>query len=80
MANGWLRFLGMIQVELDKIKNTEEEEEMKKFNTIDEIPEWGKATIQRLVDSGLLKGTGEGLGISEDMLRILVILDRANVI
>lgn len=63
-----------------KLERKEEEEEMKKFNTIDEIPEWGKATIQRLVDSGLLKGTGEGLGISEDMLRILVILDRANVI
>lgn len=80
MEKGWLRFLGMIQAELNNINTIEEEEDMKKFNTIEEIPEWGKATIQRLVDNGLLKGTGEGLGISEDMLRILVILDRANVI
>lgn len=80
MANGWLRFLGMIQAELDKINNIEEEEDMKKFNTIAEVPEYAKATIQRLIDTGLLKGTGEGLDLTEDMIRILVILDRANVI
>lgn len=58
----------------------EEEEEMKKFNTIEEVPEYGKATIQKLVDAGALKGTDEGLALSEDMLRILVILDRLGVL
>lgn len=78
MENGWPRFLGMIQAELDNLN--EEVEEVKKFNIIEEIPEWGKATVQRLIDTGLLKGNENGLDLSEDMLRILVILDRANVI
>lgn len=80
MAYGWSRFLDMIRVELDKLNNIEEDEEVKKFNTIAEVPEYGKATIQRLVDAGLLKGNEKGLDLSEDMLRILVILERAKVI
>lgn len=54
----------------------EEEEEMKKFNTIEEVPNYGKSTVEKLVDSGALKGNENGLDLSEDMLRILVILDR----
>lgn len=80
MANGWSRFLDMVRVELDKLNNVEEDEEVKKFNTIAEVPDYGKATIQRLVDAGLLKGNENGLDLSEDMLRILVILERAKVI
>lgn len=76
LDNGWNRFLKLIQAELDANKVNEEEEEVKKFNTIEEIPEYGKATVQKLVDAGALHGTGEGLALSEDMLRILVILDR----
>ncbi len=48
---------------------------------IDEnMPEWARPTIQKLVDAGYLKGEGEGkLNLDDDMLRILVILDRAGV-
>lgn len=80
MTNGWSRFLDMVRVELDKLNIIEEDEEVKKFNTIAEVPDYGKATIQRLVDTGLLKGNENGLDLSEDMLRILVILERAKVI
>lgn len=54
----------------------EEEEEMPKYQTIAEVPDWGKATVQKLVDAGALKGDETGLNLSEDMTRILVILDR----
>ena len=54
----------------------EEETDVKTYNTVQELPEYAQATVQKLVDSGALKGTGEGLGLSEDMARILVILDR----
>ena len=47
-----------------------------RYNTIDEIPDWGKPTIQKLIDKGALKGTGEGFDISADMLRMFVINDR----
>ena len=50
------------------------------YNTLEEIPEWGKSTISKLLDMGILKGTSSSeLNIGEDMLRILVILDRAEV-
>lgn len=56
-------------------KPTMEETEMR-YNTIEEVPEYAKATISKLVEAGALQGNGEGLNLSEDMIRILVILDR----
>lgn len=50
------------------------------YNYIDDnMPEWAKPTIQKLTDNGILKGTEDGLGLTDDMLRILVILDRAKI-
>lgn len=50
---------------------------MKKYNTLEEVPAWGQATIRKLMDAGFLAGTGTGLDLSLDMVRMLVILDRA---
>ena len=49
------------------------------YDYMDEnMPEYAKATIQKLMDKGFLNG-GEGgkLGLTDDMLRILVAVDRA---
>lgn len=43
------------------------------------LPDWGVATVQKLLDKDLLQGTGDGLNISYDLLRMLVILDRAGL-
>lgn len=41
-------------------------------------PKWARATVHKLLQKGYLKGDQNGqLGLSEDMCRILVILDRA---
>ena len=56
-----------------------EENEVKRYNTVQECPGWAQATIQKLVDKSYLKGDGEGLNLSEDMVRILVILDRGGL-
>lgn len=53
----------------------EEEEEMKRYNTIDEVPEWGKATIQALINNGCFADV-KNLNLSEDMVRVFVILSR----
>lgn len=53
----------------------EEETEMR-YNTLEEVPDYAKETISKLVEAGTLQGNGEGLNLSEDMIRILVILDR----
>lgn len=48
-----------------------------RYNTVEECPSWARETIQKLVDKEYLNGTGEGLDLSADMVRLLVILDRA---
>lgn len=53
-----------------------EEENMVRYNTLDEIPEWGKETVSKLINKGALKGDENGLNMSEDLLRTLVIHDR----
>lgn len=57
---------------------TMEEKEMR-YEKLEEIPEWGKPAIKKLMEKGILKGNEKGLDLSEDMLRMLVILDRAGV-
>ena len=64
---------------LDEAENVAQpptEEEEMRYNTIEEVPEYAKGTISKLVDTGALQGNGEGLNLSEDMIRIRVILDR----
>lgn len=52
----------------------------KMYKTINDIPDWGKATITKLVEKGFLNGDSDGnLNLSMDMLRILVINDRAGL-
>lgn len=56
-----------------------EEVEDVRYNTLDEVPGWAKPTVQKLLNKDILQGDGTGLVLSGDMVRILVILDRAGV-
>ena len=50
------------------------------YNYIDEnMPEWARPTIQKLVDKGILKGDENGLNLTEDLMRILVVNDRSGI-
>ena len=51
------------------------------YNYNDEnMPQWARPTIQKLVDKGLLKGNEKGeLGLNDTMLKIFVINDRAGL-
>lgn len=60
-------------------KNDDKEETEVRYNTVQECPEWARSTIQKLVDRKFLSGDGKGLDLSHDMVRLLVILDRAGV-
>ena len=62
----------------DSIELNEEEEEMR-FNKIEDIPNYAKPTIQKLINKGLLKGNDIGLDLSEDRIRMFVINDRAGI-
>lgn len=57
-------------------KNTDEEDEdnMVRYNTIEEVPSWAQDTVRALVDAGALGGVGGGnLDLSMDMIRGLVV-------
>ena len=55
----------------------EEVEEVKevRYNTIDEIPDWGRETIQGLIDEGCFADSNH-LDLSEDMVRVFTVLGR----
>ena len=53
------------------------EEENMRYHTLSEIPEYARTTIEKLTSDGSLRGVSEDdLGLSEELIRILVILDR----
>ena len=51
------------------------------YDYIDEnMPEWARPTIQKLVDKGFLKGDEEGkLGLTEELMRMFIVNDRAGI-
>lgn len=54
-------------------------EDLMRYNTIEDVPSWGKKTIEKLTEKELLQGGDDGLDLSHDLLRTLVILDRAKL-
>lgn len=55
----------------------DDDEMVKRYNTVEECPDWAQETVKFLVGRKFLNGDDGGLNLSEDMLRILVILDRS---
>ena len=70
-ARKFSQIVGAVRPTYDK------EVEEVRYNTVEECPSWAQETIQKLVNKGYLDGTGQGLDLSHDMVRTLVILDRA---
>ena len=61
--------------------NLKNEEEEMIYNYIDNnMPEWARPTIQKMVDKGILRGNEKGeLGLNETMLKVFVTNDRAGL-
>lgn len=66
---GWNWFVGKVEEEIQNM-TTE-----KRYNTIEDVPEWSKATIQQLINKGAI-ADARNLDLSEDMVRALVIWSR----
>lgn len=61
-------------------EETEGDEEVKRYQKIEDLP-YGKKIIKKLVDEGVLSGDENGnLNLSEDMIRIFMILDRKEML
>ena len=51
------------------------------YETIMNVPDWAKPTVQKLIDKGVLTGDETGkLNLSYDLVRTLVILDRLGML
>ena len=60
--------------------STEEGEDVT-YRTLEDVPEWYRPTIEKLIQDGSIRGVGEGiLDLSEDVCRTLTILDRHGVL
>ena len=70
---------GKLPPEMPGWGDSGEKEEPVRYDTAEKCPEWARATVQKLVEGGFLNGNGGGLDLSHDMVRLLVILDRAGV-
>lgn len=54
-------------------------EGLMRYDTVDAVPVWGQGTVKKLTEQGHLQGDGQSLDLSHDMLRMMVILDRAGL-
>lgn len=64
----------ILATELNNIKNP------MIYNYIDDnMPSWARDTIQKLKNKGLILGDDDGLGLTYDLLRTLVIIDRTGI-
>lgn len=73
-------FRARVQEILDSKKEVENmTDNLTRYNTINEMPDYAKSTIEKLVNKGYLKGDGNGFDLSLDMVRMFVILDRAGM-
>lgn len=61
-----------------------EDEDMKVCKTYDDVPDWGKPTIRKLLDDGSIKGDDvndpDDVGLSEESIKVLTILDRRGLL
>ena len=59
---------------------TQTEDDSVRYKYYDDMPDWAKPTVSKLVKKGYLKGEGSGvLNLTEDTLKVLVINDRAGL-
>ena len=57
---------------------TQTEDDSVRYKYYDDMPDWAKPTVSKLVKKGYLRGEGGGvLNLTEDTLKVLVVNDRA---
>lgn len=54
-------------------------EALMRYETLEQVPLWAQATVGKLMETQVLQGDGQSLDLSHDMVRMLVMLDRAGV-
>lgn len=78
IAKGVCNYYGANYIPREESKQTDENHQNSaaRYNTIDDVPDWAKRETQELIDSGALRGNENGLDVTDDMLRCLIISKR----
>ncbi len=61
---------------LEEFKNIRKEKKEMRYQKLEDVPNYAKVTIEKLINKKALQGNEKGLDLSDDMLRTFVILDR----
>lgn len=71
----WTAFLAMLTPK--STTTVEEDDDMVRYNTIEDVPAWARSTIKEMMDAGLISGVGGGnLDLSADMVRMFYVMKR----
>lgn len=71
----WVAFKEMLTPQ--NSTTVEEDDDMVRYNKIEDVPAWARSDAQRLIDRGALRGNERGeLDLSPDMLRTLIVCQR----
>lgn len=62
------------------VANRMEELNMVRYKSIEEVPEWYKASVEKLIKAGVISGTGNGLDLLEESARQWTIMDRLGIL
>lgn len=81
ICDGILDYLGIKKPVINTpVKIEEEEEEMVVYKTLNEVPAWGKESVQKAINAGILAGEGNGiLNLDEISLKTVCFMDRMNL-
>lgn len=58
------------------VPEEKEDDDMNYYKTINDVPAYYRAAVDKAVKAGALNGTGDGINVSEDLCRTLTVLDR----
>lgn len=58
------------------VPDEKEDDDMTYYKNIGDVPSYYRAAVDKAVKAGALSGTGDGVNVSEDLCRILTVLDR----
>lgn len=69
----WVRFPEQWDDFKKRLITNEEEEEMVRYKTVKELPEYYQAPVEKLIECGIIKGrSSTNLDITEDMVRVAI--------
>lgn len=71
--------LNKLKAEVEELKTEFNGAKEKFFENVEDVPDWARPSVEKLMKKGILKGDRQGLDLSYTLLRIIVINDRAGV-